>query len=406
MSLTRKISKHNVNSFIWHATFLAFAHNFMDIDTIIPAMLVEAGGTPLHIGLMAAILTGGSSFTQLFFAPLISNDPWKKKYLLIGINSRLASLLAVTIMLWTFHSGGEGNILLYLFIAISVFAVGGAFANVGYTDILGKSVFQDSRKKFFSTKQLITSSVVLISAFLATRVLNSREYPLNYAMMFLIGFSSLLIASVGFWRLKEVIPAKLKITSPKHYLQVMRGEIRSNKKIKYFLGFINTQGITVSFLPFIILYAKNVFETGSADTGKFLVFKVIGGMIISLSILLFRRVSKYRYLLYLNVFLSLSIPTILLISIDNPPFWLIFLIGGLVFAIYSITMNGVLLEISGNENRAIYTGLAGAGNILPAIFPLIGGLIIKNAGFTPFFILYMIIIASSLFFIYRLKCSK
>lgn len=406
MNLSREISRHNVKSFIWHATFLAFASNFMDIDTIIPAMLVEAGGTPLHIGLMAAILTGGSSFTQLFFAPVISNDPWKKKYLLIGINSRLASLLAITIMLWTFQTGEKSNILLFLFIAISIFAVGGAFANVSYTDILGKSIFQESRKKFFSTKQLITSSIVLLSAFLATRVLNLRVYPFNYALMFLIGFSSLLIASLGFWRIKEVIPAKLKITGPKHYLQVMRTELRSNKKLKYFLGFINTQGITITFLPFVILYAKEVFETGSGDTGKFLLFKVVGGVLISLTILLFKRVSKYRILLYFNIFLSLSIPAILLFAIDKPPFWLIFLIGGLVFAIYSITMNGVLLEISGNENRAIYTGLAGAGNILPAVFPLIGGVIIKSAGFTPFFILYMVIISSSLYFTYKLKCLK
>jgi hypothetical protein len=378
----------------------------MDIDTIIPAMLVEAGGTPMHIGIMAAILTGGSSFTQLFFAPVVSNDPYKKKYLLIGINSRLASLLVITLMLWTFSNGQGDSILPLLFIAITVFAVGGAFANVSYTDILGKTIDQDSRKKFFSSKQLITSTVLLISAFLATRVLNMREYPQNYALMFMIGFTSLLIASFGFWRLKENVPSKLKIKGPRHYFQVMRQEVNSNKRIKYFLGFINTQGIAVSFLPFVILYAKNVFETGSADTGKFLFFKVMGGVIISVAILLFSKVSKYRFLLYLNVLLSISIPFILLIFNENPPFWLLFLIGGLVFSIYSITMNGVLLEISGNDNRTIYTGLAGAGNILPALFPLLGGWIIKNHGFTPFFSLYICIILLALYFIHKMKCLK
>ncbi len=369
-------------------------------------MLVEAGGTPMHIGIMAAILTGGSSFTQLFFAPVVSNDPYKKKYLLIGINSRLASLLVITLMLWTFSNGQGDSILPLLFIAITVFAVGGAFANVSYTDILGKTIDQDSRKKFFSSKQLITSTVLLISAFLATRVLNMREYPQNYALMFMIGFTSLLIASFGFWRLKENVPSKLKIKGPRHYFQVMRQEVNSNKRIKYFLGFINTQGIAVSFLPFVILYAKNVFETGSADTGKFLFFKVMGGVIISVAILLFSKVSKYRFLLYLNVLLSISIPFILLIFNENPPFWLLFLIGGLVFSIYSITMNGVLLEISGNDNRTIYTGLAGAGNILPALFPLLGGWIIKNHGFTPFFSLYICIILLALYFIHKMKCLK
>jgi MFS family permease len=69
-------------------------------------------------------------------------------------------------------------------------------------------------------------------------------------------------------------------------------------------------------------------------------------------------------------------------------------------------MNGVLLEISANENRTLYTGIAGAGNILPALFPLIGGWIIKFYSFLPFFILFSLVILSSLFFIYKINCSK
>jgi len=37
-------------SFLIHGIFLALAQNFMDIDTIIPSMLIESGGSSLHIG--------------------------------------------------------------------------------------------------------------------------------------------------------------------------------------------------------------------------------------------------------------------------------------------------------------------------------------------------------------------
>lgn len=406
MILSSEISKHNFRSFLWHAGFLAFAQNFMDIDTVIPAMLVEAGGTSVHIGIMAAILTGGSSFTQIIFAPMVSNDHFKRKYLLAGINARMIALLAIAWMLWRSVNDSTNSILLFLFLAITIFAVGGAFANVSYTDILGKSVNQDSRKKFFSAKQLITSTVVLFSAFLASKVLNIRSYPGNYALMFLIGFAALSTASIGFWRIKETVPSKLKIRGIRHYFKVMQQELRTNGRVKYFLGFINTQGIAISFLPFVILYAKDVFNTGSADTGRFLVFKVVGGVLISMMILLFTRFSKYRIMLYLNVFLSVSLPVILLLSDNQPPFWILFLIGGGVFSIYSISMNGVLLEISGNDNRTIYTGLAGAGNVLPALFPLLGGWIIRAFGYTPFFLIYAGVVLLALFFIYRLRCLK
>ena len=73
---------HNYYALLWHALFLALAKNFMDVDTIVPAMMIDAGGTSVHIGLLTAIMLGGSHLSQLFFAPLINNQPMKKCYLL------------------------------------------------------------------------------------------------------------------------------------------------------------------------------------------------------------------------------------------------------------------------------------------------------------------------------------
>jgi len=66
MPLTKKTSKHNYYALLWHALFLSLAKNFMDVDTIIPAMVIDAGGTSVHIGLLTAIMLGGSHLSQLF----------------------------------------------------------------------------------------------------------------------------------------------------------------------------------------------------------------------------------------------------------------------------------------------------------------------------------------------------
>ena len=84
----------------------------------------------------------------------------------------------------------------------------------------------------------------------------------------------------------------------------------------------------------------------------------------------------------------------------------VFFLGGIIFATYTISLNGVLLEVSGTSNRALYTGIAGAGNILPAMFPLLGGWIIKQFGFLPYFVLFMVVILFSFYFIHRLHCKK
>ena len=368
--------------------------------------MVDAGGSAVQIGILTAIMLGGSSLTQLIYAPFISNSHFKKKFLLLGINSRIFSLLSMGLMLFFASLIDESNIIWLIFILITVFSFGGAFANVSYTDILGKSVMQDSRKSFLSIKQFITGIILFFAALLANKIITFSVYPSNYGYMFFIAFGALLIASLGFWNIKEVTPSRMAVKNPKHFFHLIKTELKQNEKLKYFLGFINTMGISISLLPFVILYAKEFYHTQSADTGLFLLFKIIGSVATGFILFFLAGRYKYRYLLYGSAALAFALPLFILLSSEMPSFSIIFFIGGIIFTAYSISMNGVLLEVSGTENRTLYTGITGAGNILPALFPLLGGWIIKQFGFQPFFILFMAVILSSLFFIYKINCEK
>lgn len=369
-------------------------------------MVIDSGGRAMHIGIMTAIMMGGSSFTQLIFAPYISNNSYKKKYLLFGINLRILSLFALGLILFYFN-GRESTFLLgAVFILITMFSIAGAFANISYTDILGKSVNEKKRKTFFSVKQIIGGTAVIISAFMAKKILTGSTYPENYAYMFFIGASLLLVASLGFWNIRERVPSVLKIRGFNDYFNTLRSELKNNKKLIYFLGFINTQGIIISFLPFVMLYAKQLFNSQNSDTGNFLLFKVSGIILVSIIVFYFAKKIKYNPLLYLNAALSLLLILTTIILKTDQTLKYIFIFGGVSFSLYSITMNGLLLEVSDKENRALYAGFAGAGNIVPALFPLTSGLIISKFGFKPFFIIFMVIIVFSLFFIRKIDCKK
>jgi MFS family permease len=391
---------------LWHSGFLAFAQVFMDVDTVIPSMLIESGGTAFHIGLMTAIMVGGSSFTQIFFAPYLSNKPYKKRFLLWGINLRVFSLIALGTMLFYLNAHHSISLLWFIFMLITIFSLSGAFANISYIDISGKSILQEKRKTFFSTRQIISGSIILLSAFLAKKTLTLAEFPVNYSYMFYIGGTLLLIASLGFWNIREVTPSVLRISGISHFFSVMKKELKENQKLVYFLGFINTQGVAISFMPFVVLYAKKMLSAVSSDTGNFLIFKVAGVVSVSLLILILAGKTKYKIMLYLNVILSLLVVLSTYFITDVNLIKYMFIIGGIVYSLYSITMNGVMLEISGHENRALYAGFAGAGNILPALFPLFGGALIGLFGFKVFFLLFAVIILSSLWFIKKMDCKK
>ncbi len=149
MQISEKRSKINFRSYLWHAIFLALASNFMDVDTIIPSMLVKAGGNSVHLGLLTAIMLGGSSVMQLVFAPMLSKKPFKLKYLLLGINLRVVALLLISVMFFFSRSLSGDTIIVLIFVLISIFSFSGSYSGISYTDILGKSIRAESRKSFF-----------------------------------------------------------------------------------------------------------------------------------------------------------------------------------------------------------------------------------------------------------------
>ncbi|MBL7093624.1 hypothetical protein ISS22_06580 [candidate division KSB1 bacterium] len=218
MKLNSQTSQHNYYSFLWHAVFLALAINFMDMDTIIPAMMLDAGGSALQLGILTAIMLGGGKVAQLFFAPFLNNQPSKKGYLLGGINGRILSLGAMA-LLFCFSSQINNNLIIWLiFILISLFSFGGAFAGINYVDIFGKSILENKRKQFFSIKHVLSNIFVFLSAFLARKILTAYGYPINYASLFLIAAVLLGVASLGFWKVKEIPVSHTKIDGLKNFL--------------------------------------------------------------------------------------------------------------------------------------------------------------------------------------------
>lgn len=378
----------------------------MDVDTIIPAMMVDAGGSSLQVGLLTAIILGGGRFAQLFFALFLNNQSLKKGYLLGGINTRIFSLAVMALLFYFSSHINEIFIIISIFILISLFSLSGAFANINYVDILGKSVLQKKRKAFFSIKQVISSIVVFLSAFLARRVMTTYGYPMNYATLFFIAAVLLGIASLGFWEIKEIPSSNFKIDGLTKFIHLVTQEIGTNKKFKNYMFLKNAQGVSLVLMPFLILYAKNIFAAGNQDVGNFLLLKVVGGVLTGSVLFYYSQKIKYQYMLYITSFLAILIPLFILLLPGSVLFPYVFLAGGIVFTIHTVSVSGILLEITSNENRALYTGLSGAGSILPALFAFIGGWIITKFGFEKFFILFIIIIFLSFYFIYKIDCKK
>lgn len=405
--LSQKRSLLNFRSFLWHAIFLALASNFMDIDTVIPAMLIQSGGTSFDLGVLTAILLGGSSFFQLFFASYLSNKPYKKNYLLTAINLRIFSLFALSFLFYYSSNVRSDLMITFIFIIISFFALSGSFANISYMDIFGKSINPLKRKKFFTLKESITSIGVFVSALIVRELLKRFGYPMNYSLLFFIAALLLFIASLGFWQIREV---RSKIKIQKGLLKFFKripSEIKRNPNLKYYLILINTFGLAMSTLPFLILFAKENFELTDKMIGNFLVFRITG-MVVS-GMVFYRLANRinYKFMIKAAAIVGALIPVTSLFLIQFEAYYqLLFVLSGFFVSVYKISKSGVLIEISNSENRAIYTGISGAGDIVSMVFPLIAGALISVIGFKVVFIIVSSVVISSFFISMKLDCKN
>jgi MFS family permease len=406
MTLSDPQWRSNFRSFIWHATFLALTTSFMDVDTIIPSMMIKAGGTSLHLGLLTAIMTGGASLSQLVFGGFLSGKQRKKIYLLLAIHLRVISLLFLSMLFFYSPNLSGDAIIASIFLLISLFSFSGAFANVSYMDILGKSVLPAARKRFFSIKQVVNSVGIMASTLVVRELLKIYDYPSNYGVLFLIAGLMLWVATGGFWKISEALIPQQKKLGLMGYLSRIPGEIRSNSNLRNYLLIINTMGLGLGVLPFAILLAKTRYGLGYGMIGNFLLFRTIG--MLAAGLILYRLSSKIHYptLLKFCLVVGAMVPVLCLVITDNQTLYqLVFALAGVYVACFKMATNGVLLEISTNENRALYTGISGAGSILTAVFPLLAGALIPLVGFSVVFLAVAMLMFSSFIFVLKLKCK-
>lgn len=402
----QQIQKRNYSAFLVHALFLALTMNFIDINTVVPNMLAESGASSLHMGILSSIMIGGTSFMQLIFAGIIYPLRRKKPALLAGIYLRVTALIVLGIFLRTLSGVGLWKVWTILGL-MTVFSFSGAFANISYTDILGRTIEPARRKKLLTVKQLISSVGVIASALLVKLILSKLSYPKNYSTLFLLAGALLTLATIGFWMIKEEdAPVREKLPLGQRFIAFGK-VIKEDKNMRFYLLLINTSGVILSTIPFLILFARTKFPIDGSLTGTFLLLQMAGSLITNTLLTFFSKGQRYRRLLYLFVGLGASIPLIaLLASASSLTFSLIFLLTGSCMALYQILAPGVLLEISTDENRPLYSGLAGAGSIMNILYPILAGALVATFGYVPVFILTSIYILIGFYAANKIQCIR
>jgi predicted MFS family arabinose efflux permease len=249
----------------------------------------------------------------------------------------------------------------------------------------------------------------LIFGFAARYVVSAYEYPTNYSYMFLIAGTSLLIASIGFWKLKEDrIEKKIEKIKLKNIFKIIKDLNKKDRNLFFYIIFLNLSAFSQTTIPFYIAYAKKGFGLTGEEVGNYIIFQVIG-MIVATPIWYYiSKNGSFKRIIKNCLILAAITPIYALLSMSFGVnlYIFTFLLTGFSLSARNIAVEGLLIEISQDDNRALYSGISGAFSIVSAIFPILSGIFISILGYNFIFILVSILVFSALLPLSKIKYSS
>lgn len=399
--------KLNFCAFIWHALFLAFVSTFIDVNTVLSSFVLNIGGSSVHVGILTAIYIGLPLITQFLFAGFLSGRSRKKPFLLAGIYLRVLALAGMGYTLSISSSSAVRGLLFMMFLWVGIFAVSGAFAGISYTDLMGKIFVGRQRKNLLIFKQFISATGMLASAIVVRHLIIALPYPENYTVIFLAASLLLFIAAFGFLMIKEDSVDADNLSGMITIIKSIPRMLKSDYNLLNYILLINMASLGITIIPFYIVLSKSIYGLGRNQIGNFLLLQFLGMILSSLIWNWVAKHFKFKGIFFGFIIIGSILPmmTLLLSRHEIAVYQWIFFIAGFCLSAYAISVQGILLEITNNDNRAIYAGISGTLSLITAIFPLIAGILIESYGFTLIFTIVSALVLTSLFFLKPIKCS-
>ena len=382
-------ARRNYHAFIWHALFLAITVTFTEVNTVIPALILQIGGSEIHVGIVSAIMIGVPLVSKLHFAAYLSRKSRKKPSLITGISLRIIALALIGLTLLHVQRFSLIELLIVVYAELLMFTLGGAFAGIAYIDLIGNSFDAGMRKRFFTRKQIISSVGILLSAALARSVMLSRQYPANYTILFFAASAVLFIASLGFWRVREV-PRELKKTMG--YLQTLRSIpylLKKDRSLRYYIVYLNAVSAHLALIPFYAVFAQRRYYLDAGVAANMLFIQIVGMIAASLIWPRVVNVRGFKGVLRIGAVNAALLPAAALAVgyfAPLPVYLVLYSLVGAAVSAKMVSENAVIVELSSEDDRILYSAVAGTLNVSIIVLPLLLGLLIAWLGFIPVFL--------------------
>lgn len=248
---------------------------------------------------------------------------------------------------------------------------------------------------------------MLASALVVRHLVTAFPYPENYTVIFMIASLLLFVAAIGFLMIKEDAGNASHFSGAIRTIKAMPWMLRTDANLKNYIFLINLTSLGITLIPFYVAFSKSLFGLTRNQIGNFVFLQFLGMILSTLIWNWIAKRFKYKGIAFSCIFMGglLPLTALFLSRYGTGIYQWVFFFAGFIISAGRISFEGILLEITNNDNRAIYAGISGTLSLTTAFFPIMAGVLIETFGFNVIFFITPPLVMIALLFIRRIKCS-
>lgn len=371
--------------------FFGIGMAFFGPSTVVPSFLTSLGASASVIGLISALQRAGWLLPQLVAARYLADKPYKKPFILLPAGISRTMLLLLAALIWLMGARRPGLMIGIVIIVMSIFWLGDGLASLAWFDFLSKSVPAHRRGRLTSIGQIL-SGIASFAAGVGVEWLLSDQgptYPINYAMLFLIGFAMLALSFTAIAMGKENRGVSAdRVPSWAEYLPQLVTLVKGDHEFRRFLIMRQIFNLAMLASPFYITYALDVLGLPDQVAGRYTSVGVVGTIGAAVLFGWLNERHGTRLTCQVSIVVTAAIPVLAMVIpwVVSSPTWLAWAYG-LVFLANNASMSSYLpgwtayvLEWAPEADLPIYMGLTNTLNGLTALVSIVGGAILQWTG--------------------------
>lgn len=377
---------------------------FLNVSVVLAGFAARLGAPNAVIGLLPAIAGGGWMLPQLLVAARVRPLPYKLPVYRSAALVRMLSYLAMVVVAATLADRPALCLALFV-LAMMTNAVASGVAGLPFLEVVSKIVPPDRRARFFGTRNLY-GGLLAFGAGLGVRwiLASGLAFPLNYALIFLLGAVAY---TVGYGVFGRVTEPPDEPQPPGNFRDEVRA-IPSTLADPHFRAFLTVRLLLAAASlgdPFYAVYALRDLGYPAATLGVF-VMTLTG--VAPLSNLFWQRVAErkgsrriIRYASFSAVLAPLTALTVGALGLGTWAYLLVFLFSSVAAQGFNLGHTNHLLNISPPGARSRYIGTLNTLVGTALFAPVVGGVIADALGYRVVFGL-----AAALFALAWWQCGK